>query len=444
MKNRIFELMYLENRIREKDDLNESVMEAFGRLKSDAFKTLVTKLVNSMGLEIINSNFEDKMAKIEANISSQIHKANYPSYLIRIERKTNYVTPEEMQDFVSERSTNEKGMIYISTSGFSDDARLYAKEFDVEIADDRAFMQLLRKFDLLDDVMIYKDKEILKGEKGRFLPSVDELENIIEMGQSAYAKGRLDDALKHFSDATEMKPKYDEAWIMKGVILSELQKYELALDAFISALEINIENPKSWFSMGTTLFSLERYEEELECYDKTLELKPDFLPAWNNKGATLLHLERYEKAQQTYDEILKINPDFKLAWNNNGIALKKLKRIEEALECFTNAINIDSRYLDAWLNRGLIYLKEKRYKEAHFCFDAALNIEHENIQTLYQLAKTYEGVGQYTLALEIYDKIIQLDPSFYPAKRRKKKATKYLEQKGDSELDANFFVISEE
>ena len=128
--------MDLESRIKEKDELNESAMEAFGRLNKEGFRTLVTKLIESMGLEIINSISEEEWAKIEADVGPQIRKANYPSYLIKVERRTVLVTPEDVQEFVSEREANDRGMIYISTSGFSSDARLYAKEFDVEIADD--------------------------------------------------------------------------------------------------------------------------------------------------------------------------------------------------------------------------------------------------------------------------------------------------------------------
>jgi tetratricopeptide (TPR) repeat protein len=434
----------LEDKGAEVDDMDISIIEALNRMNDKAFQRLVTKLMNSMGLEIINSEFRDKKAKIEAKIGKRITEADFPWYLITVERKKERITPEEVQEFVSERKSNESGMIYMSTSSFSSDARQYAREFDVEITEQAAFAALLRKFDLLDEVMIYRDKEILKEEKGRFLPSIDELESIVNLGKKAYSSGRLKEALRHFIQAAEMKPKYDDAWYMKGVILNDQGDYEGALEAFMQALEINIDNAKVWFSMGIALFSLGRYDEEIQCYDKAIELKKDFLSAWNNKGATLLHLERFEEANETYDEILKMNSNFKLAWNNKGISLKKLDRIEEAQECFTNAIKLDSRYLDAWMNRGLIYFKEKRYKNAYHCFTAALKINENHIQALYYKAKTFEGIGQYSSAIEIYEEIMVLNPKFYPAKRRKKKALIYLEEKGDSTLDDDFLVLNNE
>jgi tetratricopeptide (TPR) repeat protein len=437
-----FELIVLESSAN--DQLDESIIEALNNMNHDAFKSLITKLMESMGLDIISSNFKEENAKIEAKIGEDVKNASFPWYRIMVERKTDKVTPEKVQEFVSERKNKDSGMIYISTASFSNDAMRYAKEFDVEIADDSAFSALLRKFNLLDDVLIYRDKEILENEVGRFLPSIDELENIMGLGEIANANGNLEEAFIHFTHATKLKPNYDTAWYKKGLILNEMKEYEEALKAYMEALEIDIENAEVWFAMGVALFYLDRYKEEIQCYDKAIELDKDYLAAWNNKGATLLHLKRFKKANKTYDEILKIDPNFKLAWNNKGIALKNMDKIEEALECFINAIKIDSRYLDAWMNRGLIYFKEKRYKIAYQCFQCVLQLDKEHIQALYHKAKIFEKLGQYTKALEIYEKILVLDPKFYQAKRRQKKATEYKKKKENSTLDPDFFELSEE
>ncbi|UCE74881.1 MAG: tetratricopeptide repeat protein [Methanomassiliicoccales archaeon] len=432
------------NAVNKKNELDEPLIEAIDRMDDSTFKALVTKLVRSMGLEIIFSDIKDEKADVEVRIGEKIHDANYPFYIIRMKRKGVTISPEEVQDFVAERKNDKRGMIYISTSGFSENARRYAREFDVEIVDESALAAIVRKFDLLNDVMTYRDREILRKEKGRFLPSVDELENIIESGKKAYARGELVEALRLFTKACELKPNYDAAWYMRGVILSDQKRNEEALDAFMKALESNIENAKTWYSMGLTLYSLGRYNEEINCYNKAIELRRDFLSAWNNKGATLLHLERYEEANKSYDEVLKIDGNYKLAWNNKGIALKKLKRNEEAMECFTRAVKIDSNYIDAWLNKGIIFLREKRYRNAYHCFEAALKIYSGNVQALYNKGKTLEGVGQFSMALDCYENIITIDPEFRAAKRRKKKVSKSLEQNGDSPIGEEFFTLRPE
>ncbi len=426
------------------DELDEGLMDAIHRMDDESFKDLVTKLLGSMGLEITFTEFEDEKGDIEARVGEKIHDADYPAYFIRVIRKMETIQPEELQDFIAARKDRDMGMIFITTAAISENAILYAKEFEIEVVDGVASAALLRKFDLLPDVMIYRDMEILEREKGRFLPSVDELENIIESGNESYAKGDYPEALEYFTKATELKPAYDAAWYMIGVIFNNLKRPEEALGSLMKALENNIENENAWYEMGIALYSLGRYDEELESYDKAIELRKDFLDAWNNKGSTLLLLERYEEANECYGEILRLNPNFKMAWNNKGIALKKMKRSEEAILCFTKAIKVDTHYADAWLNKGLLLLAEKRYKEAYHCFEAVLILEEDNLQALYNEGKILEAIGQNARAIECYDTIIALDPEFKAAKRRKKKAEKTLEQEDDKPLDDNFFRLDKD
>lgn len=416
-------------------------ISTLNRMDENSFEELLGKLLGHLGLEIIKSQFDNYLGDIEARVKGATADSVYPFYHIKVSRKKDMVEPEDLQELVSVKDNEEEGLIFLTTSGFSDNARLYAQEFDIDIVDYEVLGSMLRKFGIFKDIMAQRDKNILKGEKGRYLPSLEELENIIEFGNKAFAQKNYYDALNYFSKAIDLKPNYDTAWYMRGVILNNLKKPNEALEAFIKALESNVENEKAWYSMGLVLYSLGRYEEEIECYNKAIEIKKDFLSAWNNKGTTLLQLERYDEAILCYDEILRQNPGFKMAWNNRGIALKKLRRTDEALECFSQAIQIDPNYMDAWFNLGQILLDSRQYKKAYHCFEAILRLDSKNIQVLYSKGKALEGAGQFRKALECYDRIITLDPRFYAAKRRKKKAQKYLEQRGDSQVDADFFNL---
>jgi tetratricopeptide (TPR) repeat protein len=436
--------MELATNMDAQDELDGHLIDAINRMNSETFKTLTTKLLRVMGLDIISSEFADDRGDFEARVGEIINDAAYPAYLIRIERKKEMTTPQELQDFYSARKSKDMGTIFISTADFTDDAIRYAEEFEIDIVDDNRFAALLRKFDLLPDVMIYRDKDIMKREKGRFLPSVDELENILEQGDRAYTRGHFHEALRYFSRATELKPNYDAAWFMKGIILNNIDRYEEALESFLQVIEINSENEEAWYNMGLSLYALGRYDEEIECYNRAILLKKDFLNAWNNKGTTLLQLERIEEAIDCFDEVLKYDPKFEKAMNNKGIALKKQKKGEEALNYFSKAIKINPTFLEAWLNKGIVHLDAKQYKEAYHCFEAVLRMDKGNVQAMYSKARTLEGIGQYSLAIEIYDNIITRDPKFRAAKRRLKKAEKNREVKGDSPLDRDFFKIDAE
>jgi tetratricopeptide (TPR) repeat protein len=67
------------------------------------------------------------------------------------------------------------------------------------------------------------------------------------------------------------------------------------------------------------LSELERYEEALESCERAIELQPDYASAWNNKGIVLNELGRYEEALEAYDRIIELQPDFGTAWYNKGL-----------------------------------------------------------------------------------------------------------------------------
>ena len=68
------------------------------------------------------------------------------------------------------------------------------------------------------------------------------------------------------------------------------------------------------------LSELGRYEEALEAYDRAIELQPDYALIWWYKGVVLNELGRYEEALESYDRIIELKPDFGTALYNKGLS----------------------------------------------------------------------------------------------------------------------------
>ena len=64
-------------------------------------------------------------------------------------------------------------------------------------------------------------------------------EEHMEEGTLAIAVGNLEEAEKHFRKATELNPKYFEAWHSLGMAYMKLQKYPEAIEAGKKAVELN-------------------------------------------------------------------------------------------------------------------------------------------------------------------------------------------------------------
>ena len=227
--------------------------------------------------------------------------------------------------------------------------------------------------------------------------------------------------VKHYSKCLEIDSYRADAWCNLGSALTNLKRYEEAMNCYDKALKTRLTHAIvpiwSWHGKGKVLKDLGRLEEALTSFDKALELNPEGAKAfhvgvWSDKGDTLRNLGRYEEAIGCYEKALEINPqsffsaftpskigidmlnldrmmettpplslylNLALSWIESGNALRNLRRCEEAIECYDKALGVYPPLSNVcWFEKGVTFNYLKRYEEAIRCFDEALKINPED------------------------------------------------------------------
>jgi len=146
---------------------------------------------------------------------------------------------------------------------------------------------------------------------------------------------------------------YDE-WYNKGNVLSDLERYDEAIDAYDKALEMKKESHEAWNNKGAVLSDLERLDEAINAYDKALELKKDDPVAMSNKGDALIELGRLAEASDVFQLLLEVNPDNTTALYNFARVHALQGNVVETIDClrylfvldrtFTSEIDSDSDF----------------------------------------------------------------------------------------------------
>ena len=67
---------------------------------------------------------------------------------------------------------------------------------------------------------------------------MDEIEELVEKGQSLMDDGKFDDALGFFEQALLLNQNDPDLWNNKGIALRSLGRYEESMDCFNKSLEI--------------------------------------------------------------------------------------------------------------------------------------------------------------------------------------------------------------
>ncbi len=135
------------------------------------------------------------------------------------------------------------------------------------------------------------------------------------------------------------------------------------------AIELQPDLADAYCSRGIVLTELNRFEEALMSYNRAVALKPDFAIAYSNRGNILSNLKRFEEALENYNCAISLAPDFVNAYCNRGAALKEIKRFDEALADCDYAISIEPNCHTVYWNKAFIKLMLGDYEEGWMLYE---------------------------------------------------------------------------
>jgi tetratricopeptide (TPR) repeat protein len=145
-------------------------------------------------------------------------------------------------------------------------------------------------------------------------------------------------------------PTYPEGWLVHGIVLYELARYDEAEQVIHGAIEeLSLDQLQhGYYRLGHLHRNRGDYESAEKWYRKAVEQAPDsvgmhvFLGAFlelkgDLAGAEAVHREATRLANGAVDE----------AWLNLGLVLRAQERYEEALACFEKALELTPDYPEA-------------------------------------------------------------------------------------------------
>jgi tetratricopeptide (TPR) repeat protein len=150
------------------------------------------------------------------------------------------------------------------------------------------------------------------------------------LGFALTARGRTDEAIKHFKEALRLNPDFEGAKINLGLALLTQGKFDECIDYYQEVLRVNPGYARVHNNLGAVLWRLGKIEEAAVHFRKAVALKPDYADAHNSLGAALLSQGKNENAIAHLQEALRLKPDFFLAQRNLSKALAAKKNINDA------------------------------------------------------------------------------------------------------------------
>ena len=226
----------------------------------------------------------------------------------------------------------------------------------------------------------------------------------VHLGDVAYKKYNVRDAILYYNKGLSLYPKHYSAWHNLGNIYVEYEDYYSALHAYSQAFKYNPKMVIARMNYGIVSSELlGNFDDALKQYDKVISTKRKIISipyVFNNKESSKDNraIAYYNKGVTYRMKALYSTEDWELQRQYMSLAIRN----------YQQSIKINPNSYDAQYNLGTAYHISGDYERAGRCYCKAINLEPTSYEAHYNLAVLLYKLGHYQEAYEEIDKAITL------------------------------------
>ena len=302
----------------------------------------------------------------------------------------------------------------------------------------------------------------------KFSKAISLLSRAVVLGDSAYImtnlgkaylySGETEQAIKIFEDAKELEQPNDDLLYSLAIAYRRVNNNKKAVNAYKAAIEFNPNNYNVCYNLALLLGELGDIQNAINYASKCLLISPNSEEIYVMIAGFYEKLNDIDMAIVNWEKAANINPKQYLYFYNLGVLFSKINCMQMAVnsyrKClivkpdFTEAlVNIATLYKDTDLNVSLEFVlkaqeispneKNVILNLAQIYKDLSRNIDSINVLTSFLekntcseayslLGTNYMDLGEYNLALDNYNKALEIEPKNSSFLHSKAIALKYL------------------
>lgn len=126
--------------------------------------------------------------------------------------------------------------------------------------------------------------------------SQESVEKILERGYSKYNEGDCTGAIEDYNLAIKKENKNAEAYYLRGVCKSMMEKNKEAIEDFNMAIKYNPQYAEAYFEKAFSHYALDENETALTFYTSAIAIDPEYAEAYLNRGSVKHNLNNLKGA----------------------------------------------------------------------------------------------------------------------------------------------------
>ena len=251
----------------------------------------------------------------------------------------------------------------------------------------------------------------------------------VQMGRSAGALGRADEAQAHFGRAAGMRPDSVEPVLALAALHAAQGRPEEAAAYRRQARGLVGSHPAGLHAVAESLRQDDRADEAIAVYREALATVADFAPAHAGLGLALYQTKEHRGAVEAMGRALELEPNLPVAVSlrvYSGHAWRELGDAEAAERQYEAALALDARNAEALDNLAMARFRQGRYEEALVLYRTLAEVNPASAVTRSNLGAVLHNLGRHEEALASIEAALALEPELELAQIGRERAREAL------------------
>ncbi len=207
-------------------------------------------------------------------------------------------------------------------------------------------------------------------------------------------------------------PRHETAWYALAHLRRQAKALGEALAAVDRAVEINDSHADSHLLRGSILTALQREDEAIQEFRLALQRDPLLTMARHKLGNLLARRGDKEAAIEQIAVIYRLSPldaDCRILL---GDLFRELGQAEAAIEQYRRASELVPKNRVCWARLGDVCLQQQQYAEAASALQTAVQLNPKDVDSFLNLGRLQLQQGQRTEALQSFRTAVEIDPRY--------------------------------